>query len=173
MLADRRHIVVVGLMGSGKTTLGRSVAQRLGRPFVDSDAAIEAAGGRTAREIADTDGIDALHRLEADGLIRALSAEMPSVVAAAASTIDAPECRRRLGGPDVGVVWLRGSPEALASRASAGGHRPLLEDHAVKVLAAQAAHREPFFTEVADIIVDVDDRSPNEVLQAALTAVEH
>ncbi|HEY4752428.1 MAG TPA: shikimate kinase, partial [Candidatus Limnocylindrales bacterium] len=72
-LHDVRHVVLLGTMGSGKTTVGRLLAERLGRPLRDSDPEIEAATGYTAREIRDRDGPDALHDLEARLLLSTLA----------------------------------------------------------------------------------------------------
>ena len=99
-----RHILLVGLMGAGKTTIGRELAGRLGRPFLDSDAQLAALGGRTAREIAAADGIERLHELEATALLAALDEPVPSVIAAAASVIEDPASRAALVAPDLAVV---------------------------------------------------------------------
>ena len=74
-------------MGSGKTTVGRLVAERLDRPFLDSDEVIEARTGRTVREIFATDGEPAFRALEADVLAEALGTAPPAVVAAAGGTV--------------------------------------------------------------------------------------
>ena len=63
------HVVMVGLMGSGKSTVGHLIADRLGRPFRDSDAEIEANTGRTVREIRDVESTDAMHDIEAAQLL--------------------------------------------------------------------------------------------------------
>ena len=67
-----RHIVIAGLMGAGKSTTGRALAERLGRVWHDSDAEIEAATGRTVRELRDAEGVDAMHAREAAQLLVAL-----------------------------------------------------------------------------------------------------
>jgi shikimate kinase len=143
------HLVVVGLMGSGKTTVGVALAEALGRPHRDSDADIESAHGRTAREIAATDGVDALHVLELAHLRQVLSDPTASVVSAAASVIDDPEGRELLARPGIAVVWLRIDPATAARRASRGDHRPSPEP-----LAAQAERRDPAFRAVADVEID-------------------
>ena len=73
-----RHIVLMGLMGTGKTTTGRVLAGRLDWPMRDSDEAIEAATGRSVRELRDEIGTDAMHDLEATALLRALEAPGPA-----------------------------------------------------------------------------------------------
>ena len=77
-MRQQRHIVLVGLMGSGKTTIARRLAKQLGWPLRDSDADIRAAHGLTARALAERDGIDALHDLERDHLLEALARRGPS-----------------------------------------------------------------------------------------------
>jgi shikimate kinase len=134
------HIVVVGLMGSGKTTIGRAVAQALGRPFSDSDLEIERTTGRTVRELALERGIAAMHELEARHLLGALAATEPSVIAAAASTVDQARCRAQLQRPDVTVVWLRAALSDVVARAATGSHRPDLGDLS-RVLAEQESER--------------------------------
>src|SRR5512140_1835481 len=119
-----RHVVLVGLMGAGKTTVGRRLAARLGWPSHDSDADIEAATGLTVRELRGRDGVEAMHDLEAAQLLHALGEPRTSVISAAASVVDAEPCRAALTAPGVAVVWLRGSPAMLAARFPAGDHRP-------------------------------------------------
>src|SRR5215471_668474 len=85
--APRRHVVLVGTMGSGKSTVGRLVAGELGWPFWDNDERLVLDGGKSAAEIAQRRGADDLHRREIETLIRGLDGEGPSVVAAAASVV--------------------------------------------------------------------------------------
>jgi len=142
-------------MGSGKTTLGRQIAQERDRPLVDSDEQLARRTGLTAAEFADRDGIDALHVLEADLLLEALAHSDPAVITAAASTIEDPRCLAALR--DVFVVWLRASPTFLATRVRDQSHRPLAEDFEAQ-LRAQAARRDPLFASVADVIEEAQAR---------------
>ena len=117
MRDDIRHIVLTGLMGSGKTTVGRKLAAEIGWDWRDSDVDIEAATGRTVRELRDEEGVDAMHGREAaaaDG--RARRRAERNVISAAASVVDVPECRTALAAPDVAVIWLRAAPAVLAKR---------------------------------------------------------
>jgi shikimate kinase len=143
------HIVIVGLMGSGKTTVGAALAAALGRPHRDSDADLFAAIGRTARELADDIGVVPLHELELRHLLDALAEPAPMVISAAASTIDEPAGRAALADPAVTVVWLQITPAAAAARQAPDDHRPLPE-----ALAVQARRRDPLFRELADVTVD-------------------
>lgn len=142
------HIVVVGLMASGKTTVGQALADALDRPLRDSDADLLAQTGRSARDIAAQDGMDALHAMELAHLLDALDAPEPAVIIAAASVIDEPAGRAALASPGVRVAWLRIDPATAVRRMRAGSHRP---DHD---LVAQAARRDPWFAAVADVTAD-------------------
>jgi shikimate kinase len=165
-----RHVVLVGMMGTGKTTVGRLLAARLGRPFLDSDAVIEAETGRTVRQIFETDGEPAFRRLEAAALRRAVGSPVPSVIAAAGGTVLDPGNREVLR--DAGhVVWLRADPAVLVERVDGADHRPLLAVDPARALERLDATRRPLYAEVADQVVDVDVRSPDEVVDVVLAAV--
>ena len=86
------HLVLIGLMGVGKTTVGRRVAALLDRPFVDSDLHIEATTGRTVRQIAAEDGAAAMRAVESAALADALARPTPSVIGCRASTTHAMKC---------------------------------------------------------------------------------
>jgi len=166
------HVVLVGLMGVGKSTVGARLSEVLGWPLVDSDEQVEAATGRTVREIFERDGEAVFRAFEARALADALDAPGPSIVAAAGGVVLAEENRRRLKAPKIEVVWLRADATTVAARAAEGVHRPLLADDPVGVLARMAVEREPLYREVADHVVSVDGRSVEEVTGAVLEVVE-
>lgn len=121
-----RGVVLVGLMGAGKTTVGRLVAARLGLPFVDLDARIEADAGRPIPEIFAVEG-EAAFRDRESAAIRALAGEPPMVVATGGGAPIRDEnwtVLRSLGL----TVWLDLDPVLAAERASRQGGRPLLID---------------------------------------------
>jgi shikimate kinase len=167
-----RHVVVAGLMGAGKSAVGQRLAERLGWAWRDSDRDIEAATGLTVRELRDRVGVDAMHALEARQLIQALAEAEPSVINAAASTVEVPDCRTALTDRDVAVVWLRAKPEILARRfASVDRHRPLFGPSPEVFLAEQPALREPLFRSFGPIIIDVDALDPDEAATRAVAAL--
>ena len=155
--------MLVGMMGAGKTTLGRRLARKLGRPFIDSDQQIEVTTGRTVREIFEADGEPVFRKLETEALADALDTASPSIIAAAGGTVLSEENRTRMR--DAGrVIWLRADPEVLADRVRSGVHRPLLADDPAQVLHDLDAARRELYAEVADHVVDTAGRTPDEVL---------
>jgi shikimate kinase len=166
------HVVITGLMGAGKTTVGRDLAARLGWPWRDSDVDIEAATGLTVRELRDREGVTAMHEREHAHLLEALAAPGPMVVSAAASVIDDPACRAAMTKPSVLVVWLDASPETLAARfESADEHRPASGESPEAFLAEQAAQREPLAEALGALMVDVDEHSPEDAVARVAAAV--
>jgi shikimate kinase len=155
-------------MGSGKTTVGHLLAERLVLPFRDSDTAIEERTGRTVRELQAKLGDEQMHQIEATQLLDDLRRPARSVIAAAASTIESEACRTALAGPDVVVVWLRGSPELLASRFDSSRYRPTFGSNVEAFLREQARRRAPLFESLHPIRVDIDGRAPEEIVDVIL-----
>ena len=168
VIAADQHLVLVGLMGSGKTTVARIAADRLGRQVIDSDAVIESATGRTVREIFVDDGEEAFRSLETSALLDALASAVPAVIAAAGGVVLREENRAALKRSNAKVVWLCATPAVLVERATSGGHRPLLDDDPAGTLQNMHDTREALYREVADAIVLVDHRSVGEVVEAVL-----
>jgi len=171
-MSETRHCVMVGLMGVGKSTVGAGVAARLGWAFRDSDADIRAATGLTVRELRDLEGVERMHAREARQLLDALAAPDPSVIGAAASVADVPDCLEALSAPDVLVVWLQASPQVLADRfASSDDHRPAYGDSTEDFLARQLEARGAALASVADLSVDVTGRSPDQIAAVVVEAL--
>ena len=163
-----RHLVLVGLMGSGKSSVGRRVADRLKRPFVDTDTRIERRVGRTIREIFATDGEDAFRDLETGVLADVLSAPEPAVIATGGGIVTREQNRDLLATQQ--VVWLRGSVDTLSIRVASGSNRrPLLDGDVRGRLVALDETRRDLYRAVASEIVDVDDRSLDDVVDLVLS----
>ena len=109
------RILLVGMMGAGKTTTGNLLAERLGWGYRDSDADVEAATGLTVPELFARDGEAAFRRAEATVLAEACADPSPSVVSVAGGAVLSEENRRLIASSGV-VVWLRARPETLAAR---------------------------------------------------------
>ncbi|MGZ4730387.1 MAG: shikimate kinase [Acidimicrobiales bacterium] len=169
----RGHVVLVGMMGSGKTTVGRLLAERLGRPFFDSDEMVEARTGHTVAELFEASGESGFRAEEAAALADGLADPTPSVIAAAGGTVLDPTNRRliRQAGADDGlVVWLHTDVAVLAERVVSGTHRPLLADDPRADLERLAAQREPLYAEVADLRLESDD-TPDALVARLVDAV--
>jgi shikimate kinase len=164
------RILLVGMMGSGKSTVGRLLADRLGWAYRDSDADVEAATGRSVPEIFERDGEQAFRRAEAEALARACQLGTPVVVSAAGGSVLASDNRRLLAQSGL-VVWLRARPETNARRVGDGAGRPLLGDDPAGAMTRLFAERAPFYGEVADLVIDVDRLSPKEVVARILEVV--
>jgi shikimate kinase len=156
------HVVFVGMMGVGKTTVGRIVAERLGRPFLDSDELIEARTGRTVKQISEDEGVPA-YRLH--------ETQVPAVIAAAGGVVLSSTNRGALRAADATIVWLKADPSLLVDRVTSGGHRPLLDDDPAGTLQQMFREREHLYREVADVVIDVDDRDVDAVVDVVLAAM--
>jgi len=166
--APAGHLVLIGLMGSGKSTVGRLLARRLHRPFLDSDEMVEARTGRTVREIFETDGEAAYRPLETDALRVALDSPEPAVIAAAGGVVLAAENREVLKERAGKIVWLRASPTLLVERALRQDHRPLLEHDPATTMAKMAADRTGLYIGLADQVIDIDELTPEQVADRVL-----
>ena len=160
--ADRHvHIVLFGLMGAGKSTVGHLVANELGRPFVDSDSIVELRSGSRPPDLVERTSVDELHRVELVVLRQVLEQHDSVVFASAASVLDT------IGPDDLGSawsVWLDTSPTVLAERIRADRHeRPLVGDQPERVLTAHYEARAPRGRELAAMSVATDDRTSAEV----------
>jgi shikimate kinase len=145
-----KHIVVVGLMGVGKTTTASALASHLGLELLDSDRDVQARTGRTGGQIAAEDGVKVLHTLEAQVLLEALAAEDRSVITAAGSTIESADCRAALEARGI-VVWLQLSSGEIVRRMASGSHRRSMSTDELERLVVR---RTPLFAAAADLIVD-------------------
>jgi shikimate kinase len=152
------HVVLIGSMGAGKTTIGTRVAAALAIPFEDGDSTLEARYHANAREIADHLGIDALHDREAAVAWSLVRVPSPTVIALAASVVDVATLRARLAREF--VVWLSAPPEVLVARAAKQAYRPLLDGpQAIDEFVVRETRRAEHYGAIADLVVDTSDTS--------------
>lgn len=167
-----RPIALVGLMGVGKTTIGRRLATRLGRSFVDADAEVEAAAGRTVTEIFADFGEAAFRDGERKVIARLLGEPWPMILALGGGAFMDCDTRAIIKARAVSV-WLRADVETLFERVMRKpGQRPLLEaDDPKAVLERLHAERAPVYAQ-ADIAVDSDASSHDTTVQRLVEALE-
>jgi shikimate kinase len=166
-MVDR--LILVGMMGAGKSTVGRLAAERLGWGYLDSDAQVMAETGRTVPELFAERGEDAFRAEETRVLVGALSGGQPVVVSAAGGVVLSEANRSLLAGSGT-VVWLRANPATLAGRVGSGDGRPLLGEDPARAMRELDAVRRPLYASVAAAVVDVDDLAPAEVVDRVLAA---
>lgn len=167
-----RHVVLLGLMGAGKTSIGKVVARRLGLPLVDGDERLaELTGGRTAADLADEQGLAVLHALEADIALAALAMADPAVIGPASSVCESAAVRAALAGHL--VVWLRAPIDQLAQRVVQQAHRPLVGHGDPSALfEQQLATREPLVLPLAGLVVDVSTMTVDAAAERIVAFVD-
>lgn len=172
MSAVRAPIVLVGMMGAGKSTVGRALAERLRLPFLDSDVMVEDSSGTSIPALWAARGEREFRRLESRALVRALGeAEDVGAVIAAGGGCVTDEANRRLLRERGWVVWLRASPETLAARVGDGDGRPLLAADVGVTVSDLVEERRELYADVASIVVDVDAMTPEEVVERVLAGI--
>jgi shikimate kinase len=157
-------------MGAGKTSIGRLLAERLGMPFVDSDAEIERAGGATIEEIFTHEG-EATFRSGERRVIARLLSGPPAVIATGGGAYLDPDTRAAVRERAISV-WLKASLDTLVKRTARRGGRPLLKQgDPRKILATLIDQRYPVYGE-ADLTVETGEESPEIVTRRVLAALE-
>ncbi len=165
-----RPIVLVGLMGAGKTSIGRLLAARMGLEFVDADSEIEAAAGATIEEIFTHEG-EALFRSGERRVIVRLLAGPPRVIATGGGAFMDSETRAAVHARGISV-WLRADLDTLVKRTSRRGGRPLLKNGDPReILATLIDQRYPVYAE-ADVTVDTGEEAPEQVVERVIAALE-
>ncbi len=164
-----RTIVMVGLMGAGKSAIGRRIAQRLGLPFVDADSEIERAAGQTIEEIFAAHGEDYFRDGERRVIARLLADPVHVLSTGGGAFMDA-ETRRLIAERGISV-WLRADLEVLLRRTSRRGNRPLLKNREPsEVLSKLMELRYPVYAQ-ADITVESTDGPPEATVQRVIDAL--
>lgn len=165
-----RPVALVGLMGAGKTTVGRRLARLLGLPFFDADREMEEAAGRSLAEILDAWGEEAYRNGERL-VVRRLVTGGPSVIATGGGAFEDPQTRQTLKENTI-TVWLNAAVDVLHSRTRLRPeHRPLLDqENARSVLEKLARDRLAIFR-TTDIEIFSGETSREEVAGRILTAL--
>jgi shikimate kinase len=165
----RKTIALVGLMGVGKSSVGRRLAIALGLPFKDADTEIEAAAGRSISEIFSMFGEAAFRDGERRVIARLL--EDPPFVLAAGGGAFAQPATRALIQSKATSVWLKADLDVIAKRVGRRDHRPLLiGKDPMEVLQAHVRDRYPAF-EQADVVVETGDSAHQVAVEAVIKAL--
>ena len=164
-----RLVVLVGMMGAGKSTIGRRLAARLNLPFVDADTEIEAAAGMTIPEIFEVHGEPHFRDGEARVIARLLDAG-PAVLATGGGSFMREETRRRIGEKAVSI-WLKADPDVIMRRVKRRADRPLLQtvDPAATV-SRLISEREPTYQH-ADITISSREVPHDKIVDECLDAL--
>lgn len=169
---ERPHLALVGGMGAGKTSVGALLAARRRCRHIDLDRWIQADTGRSIGVIFAESGEDGFRDAEQASLGRALGLAEPVVLSTGGGVLGRPANRDALAARSL-VVWLRATPETAAARVGDGAGRPLLEGSSpVEVLRRLAEERSPRYEAAADLVVDTDDRTPDEVADEVVALLD-
>jgi shikimate kinase len=164
-------LLLVGMMGSGKSSVGAALSTKLGWPYLDNDVLLERTAGASARALLDNQGEVALRQAESQVLTLLLGMPGPVIGSVAAGVVLDEKDRLRLVQSPAHVVWLRASPQALVRRVNGSG-RPWLGEDPAAVLRRLGAERNGFFAEVADQVVDVDVIPVGAIAKAIIETLE-
>ncbi len=168
MLEAVGNIFLVGLMGAGKTTVGRALAKKLDKQFIDSDHEIEARSGVSIPVIFEIEGEAGFRQREAD-VIRNLTAREDIVLATGGGAILRPENRELLKSRGT-VVYLRADINQILQRTAKDKNRPLLQSGDPRQKLEQlSSEREPLYREVAHIVIDTGRPNISSLVQVILT----
>lgn len=163
-----QRIVLIGMMGAGKTTIGLAISQRTGWPYIDNDEIVEQISGMPTRDLLQQRGEAAMREAEFAAVDKVLAMETPVVAGAAAGVVLNDEVSARLHAGAF-VVYLRATVETLVSRVQ-GTYRPWLGADPEDAMRKLYEGREPKYEALAHFIVDVDDGVPDQVAQQIVAA---
>ena len=165
-----RTVALVGLMGAGKSTVGRRLATKLGRDFYDSDNEIEKAAGQSVADIFESHGEEEFRRGEHSVLKRLLD-QKPHVLATGGGAYLNPETRAMMREKAV-TIWLNADLEVLWKRVSRRNHRPLLQRPDAKQVLGNLFEERRSIYELADLTVTSMDGPHSKTVTAIIKALE-
>lgn len=165
-----QKVFIVGMMGVGKTTAGRLLAEMLEWPHLDSDEEVVRVVGKPFAELWEQGGEPGFRRLEADVVSDLATRPGKAVIALGGGAVLDPRSREAIKSAGL-VVWLRADPNVLNERVGEGHGRPLLKNGPAQALKHLSETRAPIYEGVADLMFDVDRMNPREVANQIADAV--
>lgn len=168
-----RRVLLMGMMGAGKTAVGREIRARTGWPYRDNDEAVAELAGLATRDLLEQRGPDALRAAESQALHDSLAHEPPFVAGVAGGVVEVVADMDALRRTDAFVVYLHTPIEVLVRRVGSGEGRPWLRPDPETALRRLYDGREPRYREVADLVVDTstgDAASHADAILRALAA---
>lgn len=167
----QKSLVLVGHMGSGKSNVGRLIAQQLGLGYDDSDKKIEKVAGISIVDIFELYGEDKFRELELREINALLGKRPLHVISVGGGAFVQPDCHAAILEKGFSI-WLQASPETLVNRISNFASRPLLKDRdPLEVLTQLSAQRDAFY-EQADLVVNTDGLEIPESVDKVLSALD-
>jgi shikimate kinase len=164
MAAAVRRIWLVGMMGSGKSTVGAALAGRLGWVALDTDAVVEARAGKPIAALWREQGEPAFRAFEVGAIAEASATAEPTVISVGGGAVLDPANRARMSGSG-SVVWLQAAVPTLVTRIGTGASRPALGDDPLSAVAGVDEARRPHYRQLADMVVQVDELTPDEIAE--------
>lgn len=168
---ENSNIFLIGLMGAGKSTVGKLIARKLERRFIDSDHTLEERCGVKVPTIFEMEGEAGFRKREAQ-IIDELTREQSIVLATGGGAILLPENRKALAERGT-VIYLHANPIELWHRTKGGEGRPLLQRGDSKIILENLyAIRDPLYREIADFIIETGKPSVNQLVSSLLMQLE-
>ncbi|MBQ7226947.1 MAG: shikimate kinase [Clostridia bacterium] len=159
---DKSNIALIGMMGTMKTSIGKLLAERTGKTFLDTDEMYEKAEGRTISETFDTDG-EAYFRLKETEIVKKASSELNAVISCGGGVPLKSENVEALRASSI-VVLLTATPECILKRTSVNDDRPLLRGGDLERIKKICADRKKAYESSADVSIDTTDKTPIDCL---------
>jgi shikimate kinase len=167
-MSQAERIVLIGMMGAGKSTIGASLSKLTGWPYIDNDQVVEQMVGMPTRDLLQQRGVEAMRTAESAAAIQVLTMPAPLIAGAAAGIVLDPAVSAQVHDGAF-VVFLKARIETLAKRVE-GTYRPWLGDDPEATLRKLYVGREPLYEKMADLVLDVDETTPDADAQRILDA---
>jgi len=166
-----KNIVLIGFMGAGKSTVGRSLAEKIKEPFMDIDTEIEKKEGRSIFEVFETDSEEGFREIESREIEKTLNLS-GYVIACGGGAVLKPENVAALKSNGI-FVYLKADANVIEERVGEGGRRPLLKStNPRQAIDELLREREAKYSQVADVIIDTSDLEAEQVVDKVMDAID-